>query len=194
MGWFTILKFLFNIEVLFILLILFVVIYVKCNPKKHNDFFKNIERTIKDIAGEDFNANSNIKIKPQPKINNKHEEKCREIFQRIFGCRFEKVRPDWLKNPVTGRCLELDGFNPDIYTYLGKGLAFEYDGMQHAAYVPRFHSSIDDFIYSTKKDSYKDSKCKQKGILLIRIPYYVQYHDLERFIRLKLNKEKLLSL
>ena len=111
-----------------------------------------------------------------------YEEKCRKIFQELFKKEFRSVRPDWLKNPWTYQNLELDGYNPDIVTPLGKGLAFEYDGVQHSRFTPLFHSCVGDFEYQVMKDSSKDEMCKDEGVLLIRIPHYVCYWHLKPFI------------
>ena len=89
-----------------------------------------------------------------------YEEKCRKIFQDLFKKEFRSVRPDWLKNPWTYQNLELDGYNPDIVTTLGKGLAFEYDGVQHSRFTPLFHSCVGDFEYQVMKDSLKDEMCR----------------------------------
>ena len=111
-----------------------------------------------------------------------YEEKCRKIFQELFKKEFKKVRPDWLKNLWTYQNLELDGYNPDIVTPLGKGLAFEYDGVQHSRFTHCFHSCLDDFEYQVMKDSLKDEMCRDDGVLLIRIPHYITYWDLKPFI------------
>ena len=130
----------------------------------------------------------------QPKIN-KSEEKCRDIFQKIYGQKFKSVRPKWLKNPVTGRSLELDGFCPQIRTPMGTGLAFEYDGAQHAKYVKHFHKrGAIDFKYQVKKDEWKDIRCKEEGITLVRIPHFVAFQDLERYIVQRLRKVGLLPI
>ena len=66
----------------------------------------------------------------------KREEQCRLIFQSIFKRKkFPKVRPTFLRNPKTNRCLELDGYNKKLK------LAFEYDGYQHYIYPNKFHKS-----------------------------------------------------
>ena len=111
-----------------------------------------------------------------------YEEKCRKIFQELFKKEFKKVRPDWLKNLWTYQNLELDGYNPDVLTPKGKGLAFEYDGAQHSRFTPLFHSCAEDFEYQVMKDSLKDEMCRDEGVLLIRIPHYIPYWELNPFI------------
>ena len=111
-----------------------------------------------------------------------YEEKCRKIFQELFKKEFRSVRPDWLKNPWTYQNLELDGYNPDIVTPKGKGLAFEYDGVQHSRFTPLFHSCVGDFDHMWERHSLKDEMCRDEGVLLIRIPHYVCYLHLKPFI------------
>lgn len=62
------------------------------------------------------------------------------------------VRPDWLKNPSTGKNLELDIFYPTI------GLAIEVNGFLH------YKSD-----YQRDKDTIKKVECKRRGIKLMRI-------------------------
>lgn len=120
---------------------------------------------------------------------NKSEEKCREIFENIYKVKFNSIRPDFLKNPTTGKNLELDGYASNIATYLGEGLAFEYDGIQHSKHTGAFHRGKSDFKYQCAKDRWKDMRCKELGIMLIRIPHFVAYHDLETYIIEKLKKK-----
>src|ERR1700694_2780381 len=68
-----------------------------------------------------------------------YEERCRNFFETVFGLPFNKCRPEFLKNPLTHKKLELDGFNPSIPTSIGMGLAFEYNGAQHYFFTPRYH-------------------------------------------------------
>jgi hypothetical protein len=124
----------------------------------------------------------------------KGEHRCRVIFERIFGRPFLKDRPDFLKNPLTGKNLELDGVNYDIKHRTGVGIAFEHDGEGHFHYNKYFHSDKNDFIYQAKKDSFKDTVCKSRGILLIRVPYYVSqdYDSLNEFVVQRLKEERIL--
>lgn len=140
----------------------------------------------------DIPKTSSKKTKKKKK-KNKNEERVREIFEDIFKVRFKTIRPDWLKNPATGKNLELDGYNADIKTPLGKGLAFEYDGQQHSKYTPHFHKhGPQQFLYQVKCDTWKDLQCKERGVLLVRIPSFVAYHDLERYTKDKLQRLKLI--
>lgn len=133
-----------------------------------------------------------IIAKPKKRVN-KNEERCREIFERIFNTKFVSVRPSWLKNPLTKHNLELDGYCESIVTPIGRGLAFEYDGEQHSSYTPHFHrNGKQDWHYQVLKDDIKDSICKHRKVMLIRIPSFVPYLDLERYIRQELHKRGVL--
>ncbi|HSA76250.1 MAG TPA: hypothetical protein VLE02_01775 [Nitrosarchaeum sp.] len=123
--------------------------------------------------------------KKKPEL--KRENECRRIFEKIFNKKFKKVRPKWLRNDATNCNLELDGYCADIITPIGKGLAFEHDGAQHRQYTPHFQKSENDFVYQTKKDELKFWKCKQQGIILIRIPDTVIFDNLESYIKDKLD-------
>lgn len=177
-------KYLLNMEFFFGLLVVCFAIYMFYHTKRKRFQF-NINA---------FSQTAGIlpEKKKKKRTYNKHENRCREIFEDIFERKFKSVRPDWLKNPVTGKNLELDGFCDSIETKIGTGLAYEYDGKQHSNYVPHFHrGGVDEFKYQMKKDEWKDLLCKNNGILLIRIPHFVDYNDLDRFIKSKLAKQGL---
>lgn len=134
---------------------------------------------------------------PRPRKKKRHniyEEKCREVFERIFGAKFPTTRKvPWLKNPETGRPLELDGYNPDIRTKIGRGLAFEYDGPQHAAPSPELHGIMahSEFSKQFRRDMHKNRLCKKHGVLLIRIHHLVDADQIENFIIKKLREHDL---
>lgn len=105
----------------------------------------------------------------------KTESYVRKIFENIFDVKFNKTRPDWLKNPLTNRKLELDGFNPSI------NIAFKYNGPHH--YKNIWYSS--DLEKQQLCDKIKKEKCKEKNIILITIPYTIKYNNLENYITKK---------
>lgn len=186
-------RYLFNIDTISIIFLILAVLYCffKFEKRKKKKFI-GIGDSGWDISSGKGSQKFSKKRRRKPKIN-KHEEKCRSIFEKIFKKKFKSVRPDWLKNPVTKKNLELDGYCDDIKTKYGRGLAFEYDGIQHSKYTSHFHKKgPKEFIYQTKKDSWKDFRCKEMGVVLIRIPHFVIFDDLERYITTKLKKEGLL--
>lgn len=110
----------------------------------------------------------------------KNEERCREIIQKIYNRPFTKVRPDFLKNPKTGRNLELDMYNPELK------IAVEYNGIQHRTYAPYFHKSPGDYLDQVDRDKFKIKRCKDEGITLIVVPDTVRYHEMENYIKSEL--------
>jgi hypothetical protein len=124
-----------------------------------------------------------INKKSEPSKKLKYETKCREIIEGIFNTTFESCRPDFLKNPVTGQNLELDCYNPQLK------IALEYDGQQHAQYTPHFHRNDKwKFIYQVRKDDWKNLKCQEHGITLVRVPHTIPFEKLESYIKKKLIK------
>jgi len=183
MNWNWWKKYVLNIDTIIAIIVTCLVLYFIFSSKRKKYRF-NFPNT---------NLSSNLtkkEIKKKKKKVNKHEEECRRVFQEFFGVKFKSVRPKWLKNPATNKNLELDGYNSHIRTRKGVGLAFEYDGKQHSKYTPHFHKDgVDEFEYQVVKDSWKDKKCKEKGVLLIRIPHFVAFQDLERYIKMILQRE-----
>jgi hypothetical protein len=98
------------------------------------------------------------------------EERCRRFIKKTTGIDFVRVRPRWLRNPATGRCLELDMFTPHP-----RPIAFEFDGRQHTHYTHFYHGTVRSFEESLQRDRLKDRLCKQNGVELVRIPHEV--HD-----------------
>lgn len=126
--------------------------------------------------------------KKRRKKGRSYEGRIRNILRKIFNRPFPSIRPDWLKNPETGRNLEIDCYDDDIQTNFGKGLAIEVDGAQHFQMTSYFHNSPKDFINQVKRDRLKDKICNERGVLLVRVPYFVMKESddqLEEFLRLK---------
>ena len=118
----------------------------------------------------------NHKKPKSPRSYDKTEKMCRKILEKHFNAKFPSVRPDWLKSPVTKKNLELDCYNSDL------GIALEYNGKQHYTYTPHFHKSKKDFYSQVHRDDWKRKRCKEIGIKLIEVPYWVGEIDLENYI------------
>jgi hypothetical protein len=96
------------------------------------------------------------------------EELTCKAFEKIIGRRVKNnYRPDFLKNPETGRNLEYD-----CYDSIDK-IAIEYNGSQHYRYTPRFHKTEQSFHDQVYRDDLKLKLSKKSGIMLIRVPYTV---------------------
>lgn len=95
----------------------------------------------------------------------KCETICKNVLENIYNKPFIKVRPDFLRNPLTGENLELDCYNEELK------LALEFNGDQHYFFTPEFHKSYSDLYYQKCKDDYKKIACKNNGIKLIIITY-----------------------
>jgi len=105
------------------------------------------------------------------------EMSCREFVEFYFQKPFVKVRPDFLKNPVTGENLELDIFNEDLM------LAIEYNGAQHYHYNSFMHkNSRDRFQNQQYRDLIKKDLCQKQGITLVIVPYTVEEDDISSFL------------
>lgn len=111
------------------------------------------------------------------------ERYCLEFMEMLFpGHRFKKVRPDWLRNTLhgTGRCLELDGFCPELR------LALEYNGRQHYEWPNFTGMTQEEFIRQQERDQFKAHTCIKNNVCLIRIPYTVPLERIPLAIYAKL--------
>jgi hypothetical protein len=116
--------------------------------------------------------------------DSKGETECRRVLEKVFGRPFNKIRPNFLNNPVTdgGHNLELDCYNHDLR------LGVEYHGKQHYEYVPYFHKNKEAFYNQKYRDELKKRMCKDNGILLIEVPYTVKENDIESFLTKQIRK------
>jgi hypothetical protein len=118
---------------------------------------------------------------PLPKCS-KGEAECRRVLEKIFNVSFPNVRPNFMKNQVTGENLELDMYNP------GLKLACEYHGQQHYKFNKWMHKNSSNFQNQKYRDIMKRDLCKQYSINLIEVPYTVKHHEIETFIINRLKK------
>lgn len=123
------------------------------------------------VSEYDKNKNQYKKVATE----SKGETECRNILQDIFKKPFNKIRPDWLKNHITGgNNLEIDCYNDDLK------LGIEYQGRQHYEFCPYFHKTKDSFYNQKYRDDDKRRKCTDHGITLIEVPYNVK--DIRGFL------------
>ena len=126
--------------------------------------------------------------KKKPPRVSKGETECKRVLESIFNVKFEKDRPDFLRNPVTsggntGINLELDCFNKEL------SLAVEYNGIQHYKFVPYFHKTKETFQNQKYRDYMKRDLCEKNGVTLIEVPYTIRVENIEDHL-----VEKLISL
>lgn len=94
------------------------------------------------------------------------EEVCRRAIKSITLHEFTRVRPDWLKNPLTGKNLELDCYCEKLR------IAVEHNGSQHYR-VGKYCENVENLQYQVYKDKMKKILCRQNGVDLIIVPYNI---------------------
>ena len=126
---------------------------------------------------------------PLPRVSSsrvclkKNETRCREILENIFKPHlFPSVRPSFLKNPKTGRNLEIDCYNSNLR------IGLEYQGIQHRKYTKWYHRSVNDFRNQVDRDNYKKKKLNDENIFMIYVPDTIKFYNLEKYIREKLKE------
>ena len=145
----------YGFDLLVLLSVLFLIIYAICRIGKKGTF-----STPKSIFSLD--VDSSPKKKKVVK-DSKGEIICRDYLENRFNMSFPKIRPDFLRNPVTGGDynLELDCYNDALK------LAVEYNGVQHYKFSPFFHKNNEAFLNQKYRDEMKLYKCKEQNIKLI---------------------------
>lgn len=121
---------------------------------------------------------------PKSRMPNTREEKCRDIFESLTGKAFPTVRPSFLKNPETGRNLELDGYCEEL------GVAFEYQGAQHYKFPNKYHKTHEEFFAQIGRDQFKVDRCAELGIVLIVVPYTLTDSEMYDYIVFRLQEER----
>lgn len=124
----------------------------------------------------------------------KMQTMCGIIIQVCTGKKFESERPSWLKNPLTGRCMEIDYYNHKL------SLGIEYNGKQHYEYTPHFHKEkfcaydgkvvpgMRHFELQVFRDEAKKSLCDKYGVTLLIVPYTIPAENLTSYILEKLSR------
>ena len=161
--------------------------YIKTNKiyrkiKKDSDIYNIIYNDIYSTNESDFSPFKEESLKKKrfmPMVSN-GEMKCKLYLEKIFDKPFEKIRPDMLKNSVTGKNLELDLYNDELK------LAIEYNGEQHYKFCPRIHKNYEHFQTQKYRDEMKKMLCQTNGITLIEVPY-TEKNNIENYLFQQLN-------
>jgi hypothetical protein len=154
--------------------------------------YTDYDETIKKLIELPFNPNQFTDLKNsdiedmqfskgQNEFQSKGEKECKRSVEEITLKPFDKCRPDFLKNEVTGKNLELDCYNEELK------IAIEYNGIQHYEYTPIFHKTRDIFYNTKYRDKMKETLCRKNGVKLIVVPYTVKLQDIKSYIQEKLH-------
>lgn len=131
-------------------------------------------RDTRAVSGDfvDFESSGTKRTKP--------ERLCKKVLERIYRRKFTRIRPTWLRNPKTGRSLELDCYNEEL------GIALEYNGIAHYKWPNWTGMSKEEFLAQAERDRYKLDACDARGIYLIVVPYNIPEKLIPDFIEYQL--------
>lgn len=104
------------------------------------------------------------------------EKITRIYFEKVFGMKFKKCRPIWLREEV-GDPWELDGFSSKKLE--GRWLAFEHQGIQHYRDSPFFHRQMTSHRKQLYKDRLRRLRCRKNGVALFEIPQLFKLTTIE---------------
>lgn len=187
-GWFYIIV--LSCIVLFVLWIL----YARKETASTNVNFDNVVQMILKQPNappgqQDFDNVPPRTIRPVPELDNiqpkrsKGEQICFDVLLEYTGKKFEKIRPDWLVNPITREPMEIDLYNDDLK------LGVEYNGKQHDEYNEFMHQgSRDKFRNQQYRDYLKNDICKKRGVYLITVSHNIKHHDIKSYLSTELKK------
>ena len=114
--------------------------------------------------------------------SNKGEEIMKAALHHMFpNHNWRKVRPAWLINSVTGARLEIDAYCEELE------IGVEYNGIQHYVYDDEHKKNpwcknFTDFEKQIWRDSVKKKTCKDRGITLLIVPYWVPKPNIAIYI------------
>ena len=115
------------------------------------------------VSSSDLGRKARTGTKSCGHDRSKGEQKVRHILlEQNINFIQEKCFKDCI-NPKTGMYLRFDFYLPDY------NCCIEYDGKQHFEEIGLIEENLEKTQY---RDSIKNKYCKDKGILLVRIPYF----------------------
>lgn len=150
-----------------------------------NQYSLQGEKSVEDIKQEtrNFLANLDEQIAQHNKSKRNFHDKSKEKLVKslaesiIHPCVFKKVRPKWLRNPETNRNLELDMYCDELK------LALEYNSKIHYEFAPHIHGTMQKFEKMQQRDKRKILLCKQAGVRLIVVPYWIPEDQLQKWLQ-----------
>lgn len=105
---------------------------------------------------------------------------CAKTLSEYFGRDLQyNIRPNWLKNPKTGRNLEADVYDPV------NRLLLEYDGPQHTEENEYFGVDEEKLLSQKERDKLKRDICKELNIKFIAVDCTVDSYVLGENKKLK---------
>jgi hypothetical protein len=100
--------------------------------------------------------------------SSKGEEIVADVLEEFLQKKVERnIRPSFLRNPETGKFLEIDCYDPEYR------IAVEYNGIQHYVFPSAFHKSEKEFHDQLYRDRLKKKLCEENDVYLIPVPYWV---------------------
>jgi hypothetical protein len=156
--------------------------FVGVKPLSTKSLFENLNlnytpsndikiNTFKKLGNVDNNKFIPMEEKP---LSCKGEDLMAEILEKILCSKIKRnVRPNFLRNPETGKNLELDCYNEEY------AIAVEYNGIQHYKYPSAFHKTEKEFTDQIYRDRLKKKLCDEAGVYLIPVPYWVDVYGNE---------------
>lgn len=127
------------------------------------------------IFSKTYNYLKSFWISKPTKHISQGEQQCKHILEDLYpNYDFISIRPKFLRNPETGKNLELDCYNSKLK------LAVEYQGEQHYRFNKYYHNNIYDFYAQLERDMLKQRLCVEEGIKLIVVPYSIK--DIRQYL------------
>lgn len=130
-----------------------------------------------DLGPGGFRSRSRILVDRNPRSR---ENVMRAALEELTGHTFKKIRPAFLRNPATNRCLELDAYCESLK------LGAEFAGEQHRIWPNCCHNTKEDFDKQQLRDQLKVELCRSHGVRLIVVPDTVARNDVKEYVRVQL--------
>jgi hypothetical protein len=140
------------------------------------DYTPQVETKYRAAPSAPINKSAAPPVVANSRFISRGERICCETMKRIYAVDFVTVRPDWLRNPTTGRNLELDCYNDELK------LAVEYNGVQHYEFPNFTNCSYEEFIALVQRDKFKKEQCDKNGVHLITVPHTVALNKIPEYI------------